>query len=118
MMENKIIDHSSLLLEKQRLKTLVQAQEKDIAINFQKVRKKLNPSYLVREAVLDLIPKDIRENKIISFLSSIVLPKSNGSETGESNASTIVNDIFKLAQSAVLAWVMRYVSRLTDETKK
>ena len=118
MMKNKIIDHSSLLLEKQRLKILVQAEEKDIAINFQKVRKKLNPSYLVKEAVLDLIPKDIRENKIISFLSSIVSPKSNGNETGESNASTILNDIFKLAQSAVLAWVMRYVSRLTDETKK
>lgn len=71
-MKAKISDYQSLLLEKQRLKLECSTQEKDMADNFVQLKAKLNPTLMIKEAILEIIPRDIRENSIVNLVSAFL----------------------------------------------
>ena len=103
-MKTKITDHQTLLLEKQRLRLMCVAQEKEMAANFSNLKEKLNPTLMMKEAILEIIPKEIRENKIISFISSFITAKADSKD----NSS---NDIFSLAKTSLLTLVLKYLDK-------
>ena len=100
-MKTKIVNHQTLLLEKQRLKLSCAAQEKEMADNFVSLKEKLNPTLMIKEAILEIIPKEIRENKIISLITTLVSANKN-----ERN-----NDIFTLAKTTLLTAVLKFIDK-------
>jgi hypothetical protein len=104
-MENKITDLHSLQLEKQRLKMLCANQEKEMMENFKIVKHKLTPSYIVKEALIEIVPKDFRNNSIVSFVTSM-LNKSNDNSLGL--------EIFNVTKSIALPLIMKYVEKFIE----
>lgn len=105
--KTKITNYQTLLLEKQRLSLLCASQEKDMAANFGQLKKTLNPSSLMREAILEIIPREIRENKIISFFLSFL--KSDAAEGDENK------DIFSFAKTTVLTAALKYLDKFLSK---
>ena len=101
-MKTKIADHQTLLLEKQRLKLVCADQEKEMSANFILLRKKLNPTLMIREALLEMIPREIRENRIVSFISSLFGEQENQKQGG---------GIFSLLTSAFLNALLKFLNK-------
>ena len=107
-MKAKIMDYQSLLLEKQRLKLECAAQEKDMADNFVQLKAKLNPTLMIKEAILEIIPRDIRENSIVNFVSSFFTKKSE--EDSGMGAS-----FFSLAKTSLLTLAISYLTKYLEK---
>ncbi len=107
-MKAKIMDYQSLLLEKQRLKLECAAQEKDMADNFVQLKAKLNPTLMIKEAILEIIPRDIRENSIVNFVSSFFTKKSD-------QDSGIGSSFFSLAKTSLLTLAISYLTKFLEK---
>lgn len=105
--KTKIFNYQTLLLEKQRLSLLCASQEKEMAANFGQLKKTLNPSSLMREAILEIIPREIRENKIISFFLSFLK-----SDTADGDVN---KDIFSFAKTTVLTAALKYLDKFLSK---
>lgn len=107
-MKAKIMDYQSLLLEKQRLKLECAAQEKDMADNFIQLKAKLNPTLMMKEAILEIIPRDIRENKILNLVSTFFTTKKE-------EDSGIGSSIFSLAKTSLLTLAISYLTKFLEK---
>ncbi len=99
-MKTNITDYHTLLLEKQRLKLVCAAQEKEMSENLVFLKEKLNPSLLMKEAILEIVPKEIRENKIVGFLGSFFTGKKTDSE--DTNLSSLL-------KTSVLTLALKFI---------
>ncbi len=106
-MKTKITDYQSLLLEKQRLQMVCAAQEKEMAAAYEKVKPMLNPSYMIKEAILDLIPREVRTSKLVSFLTSA----SSGSDTKQDMLSELLNMVKTTLMTAALNYLNKFLSK-------
>lgn len=107
-MKTKINDYQGLQLEKQRLKMLCESQEKEMAANFTHLKSKLNPSSLMREAILEMVPREIRENKIVSFITSLL-------SGNRDNKNELGNDLFNLAKTSMLTAALKYLDKFLNK---
>ena len=106
-MKTKITDYHSLQLKKQRLKLLCAAQEKEMAENFSELKSKLNPSTLMREAILEMVPRDIRENKIVAFITSLFKGNSDKNEVG--------GELLNLAKTTLFTAALKYLDKFLNK---
>ena len=107
-MKTKITNYQSLLIEKQRLKQACAAQEKEIKDNFVHLREMLNPTLMMKEAILEMVPREIRENKILSFITTFI--RGNGNQEqgiGEGLVDLVKTTLF----AAVLKLIDKYLSK-------
>ncbi|MBL0047948.1 MAG: hypothetical protein IPP32_07640 [Bacteroidetes bacterium] len=107
-MKAKISDYQSLLLEKQRLKLECSTQEKDMADNFVQLKAKLNPTLMIKEAILEIIPRDIRENSIVNLVSAFFTNKKE-------QDSGFGSSIFSLAKTSLLTLAISYLTKFLEK---
>jgi hypothetical protein len=108
-MKTNVNDYTSLLLEKQRLKLLCATQEKEMSDNLVILKEKLNPSLLMREAILEIIPREVRENKIVSFIGSFVGGSKNKTEGGMSG------DIANILKTTFLSFALKFIDNYLNK---
>ena len=113
-MKNRIIDHQSLLLEKQRLSIICKNQEKEFADAYEKLKPKLTPGYFFREALLDFIPNEMRTSHLGGLILNILNPSSERKES-------LGTELFNFAKSTILTTLLNYFDNFlkkgTDEKK-
>ncbi len=107
-MKTKINNYQSLLLEKQRLRLVCASQEKEMLENFDALKDKLNPTYMLKEAILEIVPREIRENQLVSFLSSFL----TGSKKEDKG---IGSDFFTLLKTSLLTAALNFLNKFLEK---
>ena len=110
-MKTKIVDMQTLQLEKQRLKIVISNQEKEMAENFAELKEKLQPTKIMKGAILGMIPIELRENKITSIVTSLILQSIN-------HKQSIGNEIFSVAKSTLLGAAIKYLDKYRKRKKE
>jgi len=110
-MKTKIVDMQTLQLEKQRLKFVIENQEKEMAEDFTELKENLQPSKIMKGAILGMIPADLRSNKIIGLATSLITQSIN-------HKQSIGNEIFSVAKSTVLGAAIKYLDKYRKRKKE
>lgn len=103
-MKTKIVDMQTLQLEKQRLKFVIENQEKEMSEDFAELKENLQPSKIMKGAIIGLIPAELRENKIVGLATSLIAQSI-------SHKQSISNEIVSMAKTTLLGAAIKYLDK-------